>query len=75
VLFFSGLSLYAAMFLLPLYYQEVRGQDALAAGLLLAPQGLGALLNRPVGPLVDIEMVVIFMKDIEESNRTVTKKG
>lgn len=53
VLFFSGLSLYAAMFLLPLYYQEVRGQDALAAGLLLAPQGLGALLSRPLGPLVD----------------------
>jgi EmrB/QacA subfamily drug resistance transporter len=53
VLFFSGLSLYAAMFLLPLYYQQVRGQDALAAGLLLAPQGLGALLSRPVGPLVD----------------------
>jgi MFS family permease len=53
VLFFSGLSLYAAMFLLPLYYQELRGRDALAAGLLLAPQGLGALLSRPLGPLVD----------------------
>lgn len=53
VLFFSGLSLYAAMFLLPLYYQEVRGRDALAAGLLLAPQGLGALLSRPLGPLAD----------------------
>jgi EmrB/QacA subfamily drug resistance transporter len=53
VLFFSGFSLYAAMFLLPLYYQEVRGQDALTAGLLLAPQGLGALLSRPVGPMVD----------------------
>jgi EmrB/QacA subfamily drug resistance transporter len=53
VLFFSGLSLYAAMFLLPLYYQTVRGQDALAAGLLLAPQGLGALLSRPVGRVVD----------------------
>jgi hypothetical protein len=50
VLFFSGLSLYAAMFLLPLYYQEVRGQDALATDLLLAPQGLGAL--RPAfGPM------------------------
>jgi EmrB/QacA subfamily drug resistance transporter len=53
VLFFSGMSLYATMFLLPLYYQEIRGQDALAAGLLLAPQGLGALLSRPLGPLVD----------------------
>jgi MFS family permease len=27
--------------LLPLYYQQVRGEDALHAGLLLAPQGLG----------------------------------
>jgi EmrB/QacA subfamily drug resistance transporter len=53
VLFFSGLSLYAAMFLLPLYYQQVRSDGTLAAGLLLAPQGLGALLSRPVGPLVD----------------------
>jgi len=30
----------------PLYEQEVRGQSALAAGLLLAPQGLGMLLTR-----------------------------
>ncbi|MBP2326855.1 EmrB/QacA subfamily drug resistance transporter [Kibdelosporangium banguiense] len=53
VQFFSGLSLYGAMFLLPLYYQQVRGQGALAAGLLLAPQGVGALLVRPVGGIVD----------------------
>ncbi len=53
VFFFSGLSLYAAMFLLPLYYQEARGESALTAGLLLAPQGLGALLSRPVGAFVD----------------------
>jgi hypothetical protein len=45
-LFLSGLALYDAMLLLPLYYQELRGQSALAAGLLLAPQGLGMLLTR-----------------------------
>jgi EmrB/QacA subfamily drug resistance transporter len=45
-LFLSGLALYGAMLLLPLYYQELRGQSALAAGLLLAPQGLGMLLTR-----------------------------
>jgi EmrB/QacA subfamily drug resistance transporter len=49
-----GLSLYGAMFLLPLYYQEVRGASALSAGLLLAPQGLGTLLPRLVtGRLTD----------------------
>jgi EmrB/QacA subfamily drug resistance transporter len=45
-LFLSGLALYGAMLLLPLYYQELRGQSALAAGLLLVPQGLGMLLTR-----------------------------
>ena len=49
----SGLSLYGAMLLLPLYEQTVRGHDALIAGLLLAPQGVGSLLVRPVGPLID----------------------
>ena len=40
--------------LLPLYYQQVRGEDVLAAGLLLAPQGVGALLVRVrVGELTD----------------------
>jgi EmrB/QacA subfamily drug resistance transporter len=53
VLFFSGFSLYGAMFLLPLYYQQARGADALVAGLMLAPQGLGSLLSRPVGGIVD----------------------
>jgi EmrB/QacA subfamily drug resistance transporter len=42
----SGLFIYGAMLLLPLYEQQVRGQSALAAGLLLAPQGLGMLLTR-----------------------------
>ena len=46
LLFLSGLSVYGAMLLLPLYEQQVRGQTALTAGLLLAPQGLGMLLTR-----------------------------
>ncbi len=46
LLFLSGLSVYGAMLLLPLYEQQVRGHSALAAGLLLAPQGLGMLLTR-----------------------------
>src|SRR5215831_19189682 len=51
VLFFSGFSLYGAMLLMPLYYQDVRGTTALAAGVMLVPQGIGTLLSRTVaGP-------------------------
>ncbi|MEU8347564.1 DHA2 family efflux MFS transporter permease subunit [Spirillospora sp. NPDC048832] len=38
-----------AMLLLPLYYQVVRGEGAMASGLLLAPQGLGAMVTMPIG--------------------------
>jgi EmrB/QacA subfamily drug resistance transporter len=54
VLFLSGFSLFGAMLLLPLYYQEIRGVSALTAGLMLVPQGVGALLSRQIaGPLTD----------------------
>lgn len=53
-LFFSGFSLYGAMLLMPLYYQEVRGVTALTAGILLVPQGVGSVLSRTVaGGLLD----------------------
>ena len=53
LMFLNGLALYGGMFLLPLYYQQVRHEGVMAAGLLLAPQGLGALLARPTGGLAD----------------------
>jgi EmrB/QacA subfamily drug resistance transporter len=53
LLFLSGLALFGSMLLLPLYYQQVRGQGVVAAGLLLAPQGVGSLLARGFGPLSD----------------------
>ena len=54
LLFLSGAALYGAMLLLPLYWQQVRGQDALGAGLLLVPQGVGALASRTLaGRLTD----------------------
>jgi EmrB/QacA subfamily drug resistance transporter len=37
-----GAALFGAMVLMPLYFQTVRGEDAVATGLLLAPQGIGA---------------------------------
>lgn len=46
LLLLAGAALYGAMLLMPLYWQQVRGESALGAALLLIPQGLGALLSR-----------------------------
>ena len=43
-IFLVGATLYGTMFLLPLYYEIVRGESAWKAGLLMAPQGIGAAL-------------------------------
>jgi len=53
-MFVMGATLYGSMFLLPLYYQIARGQSAWQAGLLMAPQGIGAaLLMRRSGAITD----------------------
>ncbi|MFY1583680.1 DHA2 family efflux MFS transporter permease subunit [Micromonospora sp. WMMD734] len=45
-----GVATYSILFALPLYYQQLHGQGdgALAAGLLVAPLGLGSVLAMPV---------------------------
>lgn len=48
-----GMSLFAIAFfgaslLFPQYYQGVRGESAMMAGLLLAPQGIGAMITMPI---------------------------
>lgn len=47
--FLVAIGLFGGMLLLPLYYQTVRGEGALNAGLLLAPQGLGAIVAMVIG--------------------------
>ncbi|HIW91603.1 MAG TPA: multidrug efflux MFS transporter [Candidatus Corynebacterium avicola] len=42
----NGALLYSAMFLLPLFFQQVRGTGVLAAAFLMVPQGVGALVSR-----------------------------
>src|SRR4051812_2332264 len=47
-------ALFGGMILMPLYYQQVRGEEVLATGLLVGPQGLGAALAMPIsGRLTD----------------------
>jgi EmrB/QacA subfamily drug resistance transporter len=43
-----GASLFGAMILVPLYYQEIRHESVVATGLLVGPQGLGMLLVMPL---------------------------
>jgi EmrB/QacA subfamily drug resistance transporter len=46
--FVLGACLFGAMIIMPLYFQLVRGEDAVTTGLLLIPQGLGAALAMPL---------------------------
>ena len=53
-IFVLGATLFGSMFLLPLYYQIARGQEAWVAGLLMAPQGIGAAcIMRWAGNITD----------------------
>ena len=48
------MALFAALFLLPLYYQGARGLSPLEAGLMMVPQGIGAAIMMPfAGRLTD----------------------
>ena len=48
------ISVFGGMLLLPLYLQAVRGESAMNTGLLLAPQGFGAMIAMPIaGRLTD----------------------
>ncbi|WP_424187346.1 DHA2 family efflux MFS transporter permease subunit [Actinokineospora sp. G85] len=53
-LFLFAVAFFGAMLLVPSYFLQVRGETTLAAGLLLAPQGLGAMISMPIaGRLAD----------------------
>src|SRR3954453_4084608 len=49
-----AIAFFGASLLFPSYFLQLRGETTLAAGLLLAPQGLGAMLTMPIaGVLTD----------------------
>jgi len=68
-----AIAFFGASLLFPSYFLQVRGEDTLKAGLLLAPQGLGAMLTMPaagiltdrIGPgkivLAGITVIVVGM--------------
>jgi EmrB/QacA subfamily drug resistance transporter len=53
-MFLFGAAFFGGLLLVPTYFQQVRGESTLSAGLLVAPQGLGAMVTMPIaGRLVD----------------------
>ena len=63
------IAVFGGMLLLPLYLQNVRGETAMASGLLLAPQGIGAMIAMPIagwltdrtgiGRIVPVGLVIV----------------
>jgi EmrB/QacA subfamily drug resistance transporter len=63
------ISVFGGMLLLPLYLQVVRGETPMDTGLLLAPQGFGAMISMPiagrlsdktgVGRIVPVGLVIV----------------
>jgi EmrB/QacA subfamily drug resistance transporter len=53
-MFLFAAAFFGGLLLVPTYFQEIRGESTLSAGLLVAPQGIGAMITMPIaGALVD----------------------
>ena len=46
-MFLFGAAFFGGLLLVPTYFQQVRGESTLEAGLLVAPQGIGAMVTMP----------------------------
>ncbi|GAB3740081.1 MDR family MFS transporter [Nocardiopsis nanhaiensis] len=54
LMFVFGICIWAGMFLLPLFFQQIQGTSAMTAGLLMAPMAAGvAVVNLIIGPIAD----------------------
>ncbi len=59
-----GLAIYSMITVLPLFYQELLGYTAFAAGLVVGPRGIGSIIGMPVigylGNRVDTRYLLTF---------------
>ena len=70
-MFMFAAAFFGGLLLVPTYFQEIRGESALDAGLLVAAQGIGAMLTMPIagalsdrlpiGRIVPVGLVVILI--------------
>lgn len=63
-MFLFAVAFFGAMLLIPSYFLQIRAESTLQAGLLMAPQGLGAMVTMPIaGRLADktgVGRIVLF---------------
>jgi DHA2 family multidrug resistance protein len=48
LIFLFGIAIYSTIVVLPLFYQELLGYTAFAAGVVVAPRGIGAICGMPI---------------------------
>jgi EmrB/QacA subfamily drug resistance transporter len=70
-MFLFAAAFFGGLLLVPTYFQNIRGETALMAGILVAPQGIGAMLTMPiagnlsdrlpVGRIVPVGIVLIVV--------------
>jgi EmrB/QacA subfamily drug resistance transporter len=70
-MFLFAAAFFGGLLLVPTYFQQVRGESALYAGVLVASQGIGAMLTMPIagaltdkipiGRIVPVGLVVILI--------------
>ncbi|HVV29911.1 MAG TPA: DHA2 family efflux MFS transporter permease subunit, partial [Mycobacteriales bacterium] len=57
-MFLFAMAFFGATLLLPSYFQQVRMEDTLHAGLLVAPQGIGAMITMPIAGMLADRMAI-----------------
>jgi EmrB/QacA subfamily drug resistance transporter len=57
-MFLFGAAFFGGLLLVPTYFQLVRGESVLNAGLLVAPQGIGAMVTMPIAGMLSDRLPV-----------------
>jgi EmrB/QacA subfamily drug resistance transporter len=70
-MFLFAAAFFGGLLLVPTYFQQIRHESALSAGVLVAPQGIGAMLTMPIagaltdkipiGRIVPVGLVIILI--------------
>ncbi len=70
-MFLFAAAFFGGLLLVPTYFQQIRHESALSAGVLVAPQGIGAMLTMPIagaltdkipiGRIVPVGLVIILV--------------
>jgi MFS transporter, DHA2 family, multidrug resistance protein len=61
LILFFGVSVYATITVLPLFYQELLGYTAFTAGIVVGPRGIGSIVGMPVIAILGAKLDARFL--------------